>query len=138
MVWKKVGFRASYSIPCSVGGMGHKKNPGISINFHEVRCAVCNVLTLPILGYNPTSNEFSTIFLFQPKVKSILLFYWNLTTYGGWFEKKELNEVVERCLQYYKRGKPPGGKNWRDFFLLAYYADTMGWINFCNEKDKQG
>ena len=53
-------------------------------------------------------------------------------------KKKELNEVVERCLQYYKRGKPPGGKNWRDFFLLAYYADTMGWNNFWIEKDKQG
>ena len=43
-------------------------------------------------------------------------------------KKKELNEVVERCLQYYKRGKPPGGKNRKDFFCLLAMLTQRGEI----------
>ena len=131
MVWKKVEFRASYSIPCSVGGMGHKKNPEISINFHEVRCAVCNVLTYlsqTILGYNPAYNEFSTIFLFQPKVKSILLFYWNLTTYGGWFEKKRAQWSCWTLLAILQKREAPWRQELKRFFCLLTMLTQWGEI----------
>ena len=92
------------------------------------------VTYLPILGYNPASNEFSTIFLFQPKVKSILLFYWNLTTYGDWFEKNSSMKLLNVACNITKEGSPLEAKPEEIFFCLLTMLTQWSEIISCNEK----
>ena len=80
---------------------------------------------VPILGYNPMNSQ---LFFFQPKVKSILLFYWNLTTYGGWFEKKRAQWSCWTLLAILQKREAPWRQELKRFFCLLTMLTQWGEI----------